>query len=310
MVLGASDLRPLHGVGPDPLVRALSDAGAEGVHLGARFLLGDLAAAAPAILRAGLALPSMALPLAPRALGKGKRLPALSARDPEERGAALELAAEGLDAGAGVGVRWAFLDFGRVDLPIARREVVAAFARRELGEGDAGAAELAIARGARRARAETLLDGCRWSLERLARQAEARGVTLVLPVGGSPWDAPSPREALSLVEAFGGAPLTVLWDPGRLSTLRPFGMRLPEARVAALAAACGAALETDAVGVEAGWLPGLGERDATLPARAKTILRGAPVVVSGFPDTTVEELARAVASVGALYESETAATSS
>jgi hypothetical protein len=34
------------------------------------------------------------------------------------------------------------------------------------------------------------------------------------------------------------------------------------------------------------------------------------VVVSGFPDTTVEELARAVASVGALYESETAATSS
>ncbi|HVZ70784.1 MAG TPA: hypothetical protein VHJ20_00280 [Polyangia bacterium] len=302
MVLCASDLRPLPAVGTGPLVRAVSEAGAEGVALGSRFLLGDLTAAAGEILRSGLEIPVMALPLAPRALGKGKRLPALGARAADEREAALALAIEGLDAGAGVGVRWALLDFGRVELPIARREIAAAFARRQTGPGEDGAADLAIALGARRAWAEAWLDGCRWSVERLARVAEARAVTLVLPTGGSPWEVPSPREALALVEAFAGAPVTLAWDPGRLSTLRSFGMRLPEARVAAVARASGFALETDAVGVDAGFLPGLGERDEALPARPEPWPTRAPVVVGGFPDATDAEIARAVASVAKLYE--------
>ncbi|MDB4983072.1 MAG: hypothetical protein JWM82_3824, partial [Myxococcales bacterium] len=89
MVLCASDLRPLHKVGIDPLVRAASEAGAQGVHLGSRFALGDLAALAPAILRAGLTVPSMALPLPPRELGRGKRIPSLAARASDERVAAL-----------------------------------------------------------------------------------------------------------------------------------------------------------------------------------------------------------------------------
>jgi sugar phosphate isomerase/epimerase len=297
MVLCASDLRPLHSAGVEPLVRAASEAGAEGVHFGRGFILGDLAGAAPALLKAGLTLASTCLPLAPRPLGKGKRLPALSARDPEERLAAITLAGEGLDAVAGVGARWALLTFGPAELPFPRRELAGAFARRELDPGEVAAAELAIVLGARKAVAESLLDGCRWSIERLARHAEARAVTLALPVGGSPWDVPSPREALSLLETFVGAPVTLTWDPGRLSTLRPFGMRLPEARIAALAAACGAAFETDAVGVEAGYLPGLGERDELLPARpSEKWPKDAPIIVSGFPDTTDQEIARAVSS--------------
>jgi hypothetical protein len=76
---------------------------------------------------------------------------------------------------------------------------------------------------------------------------------------------------------------------------------LPAARVAAVAAAAGAALETDAVGLEAGYLPGLGERDEALPARPE-LPRDAPIVISGFPDSTSAEIARAVAAVSARYE--------
>lgn len=307
MVLCASDLRPLHGVGIDPLVRAASEAGAQGVHLGARFALHDLAPLAPAILRAGLTVPSMALPLPPHELGRGKRVPSLCARDSDERTAALALAGEGLDAGAGLGVRWAWLDFGGVTLPVARREIAAAFARRETGEGEEGATDVSIVLSARKAWAESLLDGCRWSLERLARHAEARAVTLVLPVGGSPWEVPSPREALALLEAFAGAPLTLAWAPDRLSTLAAFGMRLTQERIDAVAGKCGAAFETDAVGVDAGYLPGLGERDERLPARPEPWPQGAPVVVGGSPDATDDEIAAAVAAVAALYD---AATSS
>jgi hypothetical protein len=302
-VLCSTELRPLQAGGVDPLIRAAGDAGATGIHLSGEILLGELEALVPAVLRAGLLIPSMTLPLAPRALVRGKRLPSLSAFDPEERGAAIALAAEGLEAGAVAGVRHALLEFGAVALPASLRDVAAGFARRELGPGEAFAPELATAFGARRAGAERLTDACRWSLERLCRLAESRAVTLLLSVGGSPWQVPSAREALALLEAFRGAPLAPLWDPGRLTAAKALGLRLPDGRVTALAESAGAAWETDAVGLEAGYLPGLGERDEALPARAK-LPKDAPVIVSGFPDSTDEEVARAVARVSALYESE------
>ena len=68
-VLCASDLRPLHTGGIDPLVRAAGDAGATGIHLAGGLTLGDLEGVIPGIVRAGLEVPSMRLPLAPRALG-------------------------------------------------------------------------------------------------------------------------------------------------------------------------------------------------------------------------------------------------
>jgi hypothetical protein len=298
-VLCATDLRPLHGGGIELLIRVAADAGATGIHLAGGFFLGDLAPVATAILRAGQIIPSMALPLGPRPLSTGKRLPALAAPDPEERGAAIGLAEEGMAAGASVGVRWALLDFGPVKLPVARQEVAEAFARRELGADDAG--DFAIARGARKAMAEGLVDACRWSLERLSRQAESRGCKLVLPVGGSPWEVPSPREALSLLEAFQGAPLSLAWDPGRLSALLALGLPLAAARLEAIAKAAGAAVENDAVGMEAGYLPGLGERDARLPARPP-VPAGAPVIVTASSEFTSDEIAEAVRQVTARYD--------
>jgi hypothetical protein len=300
-VLCATELRPLHAGGLDPLIRAAGDAGATGIHLSGEIVLGDLEALVPGALKAGLLIPSMTLPLAPRALVRGKRLPALSAADAEERGAAIALATEGLEAGVVAAVRWGLLDFGAVALPVTRRDVEAGFARRELGAGEASSGELATALGARRAASERLVDACRWSLERLCRLAESRAVTLLLPVGGSPWETPSAREALGLLEAFRGAPLAPLWDPGRLTAARALGLKLPEARVTALCDAARGAWETDAVGMEAGYLPGLGERDEGLPARPK-LSADAPVIVSGFRDSTDAEIARAVAAVTARYE--------
>jgi hypothetical protein len=297
----ASDLRPLKLGGVDPLIRAASDAGATGIHLGGGICLADLEGVIPALLRAGLAVPSITLPLAPRPLPAKKRLPTLAAADRDERGAAIALATEGLEATVAAGVRWALLDFGPVTLPVRRAEVAASFARRELGGRDAGGAELAHAIGARKVFAERLADACRWSLERLVRLAEARGVTLILPVGASPWEVPSARETLALLTDFDGAALAAAWEPARLTAARALGLRVPEERVAALAAAAGFALESDAVGLEFGYLPGLGERDEALPGRPE-LPRDAPIVVTGFADSTDAEIARAVATVTAKYE--------
>lgn len=300
-VLCASDLRPVRAGGIDPLIRAAGDAGATGIHLGGGVWLADLEGVIPALLRAGLAVPSVTLPLAPRGLPAKKRLPALAGADREERGAAIALATEGLEATVAAGVRWALLDFGPVTLPVAGAEVALAFARRELGSRDAGGADLAHAISARKAFAERFADACRWSLERLVRLAEARGVTLILPLGASPWEVPSAREVLALLADFSGAALAAAWEPGRLTAARALGLRVPEERVAALAAAAGFALESDAVGLQAGYLPGLGERDEALPRRPE-LPRDAPIVVTGFPDSTDAEIARAVAAVSATYE--------
>jgi hypothetical protein len=290
----------VHASGIDPLVRAAGDAGAAGIHLAGGVVLGDLEAVVPAIVRAGLEIPSVALPLAPRPLAPGKRLPTLAATAPDERAAAIALAVEGLDAGVGAGVRWAWLDFGAVTLPVSRAEVAALFARRELGPGESGAPDLAMAIGARRALAERLSDACHWSLERLARLAEVRAVTLIVPVGGSPWEVPSAREALALIDAFRGAPLGLLWAPGRLAAARALGLRVPDDRALALRAAARAALETDAVGLDAGYLPGLGERVEELPDRPE-LPQDAPVVVDGLAGSSDAEIARAVADVTARY---------
>jgi hypothetical protein len=313
IVLLSTDIRISRfetGTGPlaDSLVRAAADAGAEGVHVGAGVLLPDLAALAAVVLRAGLEVSAVALPLADRAPGPGKRLPHLGAADVDERASALDQAGKSMAAGAAMGVARAVLDLGPVALPVSRAEVARFFARRELDEDDPGAARLETALAARKASAPRLLDACHWSLERLCRAAEARGMTLLLPAGGSPWELPSPREALSLLEAFRGAPLALLWDPGRLSVVRALGLSLSDQGRQALSDAAGAALENDAVGLDAGYLPGLGDRGPGL-TDAPQLPAGAPVIITGGRDATDAEVATAVARTRASYARATAARS-
>ena len=140
-----------------------------------------------------------------------------------------------------------------------------------------------------------MLDACGFALDRLVRIAERLSATLVLPVAATPWQAPSPREAGLLLDRFAGAPLGVVWDPGRLSVLAALGLAISDERLAALAAAAVLALENDAVGMQAGYLPGLGERDARVAALRPPA--GVARVIMGAPDATDAEVASAVAAL-------------
>jgi hypothetical protein len=282
------------------LVRIAVDAGADGAFLASGVFVGQVGSVTATLLAAGLGVAAMSLPLPDRALPPGGRLPHLGAIHADERAAALELATQAMAAGASVGATRALLDFGAVSLPVRRADLARSFGRRELGEDDPGRALLDDALGARKAVAPRLHDACRWSLERLARDAERRGVTLLLHPGATPWDTPTPREALALLEAFRGAPLAIAFDPGRLSVLRALDLPLSDGAARALAAAAGAVVENDAVGMQAGYLAGLGERDDTLPAVAE-LPAAAPVILTSAVEVTGAELAAAVARIRAGY---------
>jgi hypothetical protein len=117
-------------------------------------------------------------------------------------------------------------------------------------------------------------------------------MTLALPVAATPWQLPSPREAGLLVGAFSGAPVGLLWDPGRLSVLAALGLAISDERLRALASGAVLAIENDAVGIDAGYLPGLGERDARVAALAAGAT--VPHIVTGRADATDAEIAAAV----------------
>ena len=269
MILLASDVRPPRGGGDDPLLRLAAETGADGIHLGGRLRPRAARRGWPAsALRVGVGVASLALPLPERPLPAGRRLPRLAAHARDEREAAIALALRGLEAAAPVGARLALLDFGEVALAVRPGELGARLrARARWTRTNPGTGCCAAAVAERRARADELGDACRWALERLVRAAERAGVTLALPVGATPWQVPSPREARLLVDAFAGAPLGLVWDPGRLSVLAALGLAISDERLRALAEAAVLAMENDAVGIEAGFLPGLGERDARVAAR-------------------------------------------
>jgi hypothetical protein len=288
----ASDLRPPRGGDDERLLRVALEIEAAGIHLGGSCDLGLVAALAPLSMRLGAPVSSLALPLPERPLGAGRRMPRLAAHARDEREAAIALALRGLEAGTPVGARFAVLDFGEATLAVRAGEIARAFARREMDEDDPGGRRLAAAVAERRARGDELGDACRWSLERLVRAAERAGVTLVLPVAATPWQLPSPREGRLLADAFAGAPVGLAWDPGRLSVLAALGLAISDDRLRALADGAVLAIDNDAVGVEAGFLPGLGERDARVAALAAPAT--APHIVTGTPDATDMEIATAV----------------
>jgi hypothetical protein len=103
---------------------------------------------------------------------------------------------------------------------------------------------------------------------------------------------PSPREARLLADAFAGAPVGLAWDPGRLSVLAALGLAIGDDRLRALAETAVLALEHDAVGIEAGYLPGLGERDARVAALSAPAT--VPHIVTGRPDSTDSEVTAAI----------------
>jgi hypothetical protein len=292
MVFLGSDVRPPRGGEDERLLRLALETGAAGIHLGSGCDLGMGALLAGLAIRLGAPVWSMALPLPERPLPAGRRMPRLAAHARDEREAAIALALRGLEIAGSVQARFAVLDFGEVTLAARVGELGRAFARREMDEDETGARLLASAVAERRSRADELGDACRWALERLVRAAEPVGLTLALPVAATPWQVPSPREGRLLVDAFAGAPLGLVWDPGRLSVLAALGLAISDERLRALAGEAVLTIENDAVGMQAGFPPGLGERDARVQALAPAA--SVPRIVTGMPDATDAEVAVAV----------------
>ena len=247
-----------------------------------------------AALRLGLAVATLTLPLAERVLPVGRRLPRLAAPARDEREAAIALAERGLSAASSFGAQIAVLDFGPVALAADAARFAQAFARRDVAAGDPGGQLLADAVAERRARSPEILDACRFALERLARAADRGGLRLAAAIGVTPWQSPSPREVGILRETFGAA-LGVAWDPARLSVLAALDLPVADDRLKSLAAAAVLVIENDAVGIDVGYLPGLGERSGELapfvpPASALRL-------VTGHPGSTDGEVASALAAL-------------
>lgn len=192
MAFLATELRPPRADGGERITRLAAETGAAGIHLAGGCDL-ETVAGAPLVgtaLRLGLAISSIALPLAERTLPAGRRLPRLGAPDRDEREAAIVLAARGLSAAGLFGARVAVLDFGAVALTADAAAFAQAFARRAIGRGEPGGEVMANALGERRARAPEILDACQWAFERLLRTADGAGLRLAVVVGVTPGSPP------------------------------------------------------------------------------------------------------------------------
>jgi sugar phosphate isomerase/epimerase len=302
VILCGSSLRPPSDRGVDPLVRLASESGFAGIGIGRGCFLPTASALLSSALRAGLGPGALAAPLGEQPLPLGKRHPRLGAEMPDERAAAIALTVRSLELAGGVGMAAVALDFGPVALhspmaPVARR-----FATRELEEDDLEEGPLGAALRERRRLGNALLDACRWSLEALLPHAERRGVTLAMELGPTPWGVPSPREAMELIALFGGAAVGVAFDPAKLMVMRALGLPLSDERVAALRKVATVVVENDAVGVDVGYLPGLGERDDDLAGGGDGFAKKIPVIVVGPADATDEEAAAAAALARRRYE--------
>ncbi len=295
MIVLSTELRPPRSDGGEAIGRLAVESGAAGVHIGGGCDL-ELLAGAPLLstaMRLGLEVPSLTLPLPQRPLAAGKRLPRLAAAAADERAAAIGLAEQALSVAGAFGARVAEVDFGPVFLTASPADFARHFTRRACAPGEPGAEVLERALGERKALAPAILDGCRWSIERLSRAAERAGARLAVRLASTPWQAPTPREMGELRDTFGDR-LAVAWDPGRLSVLATLGLPVSEARLKALAGATALIVDDDAVGLAAGYLPGLGER---APALAGVQLPASvPRVIAGASDATDREVFEAVRS--------------
>lgn len=294
-------LRPVRTMGPQALPRAAAELGCEGIAVGpGGASRGELEALLPEALVAGAPVRVLAAPLAEAPLPPHKRLPSLCSQDEDERDAAVKLVESSLELARTFDVRWVTLSLGPVPLSLKASAFERAFGRRAWREDEADrlgsfaqAAETALAGEAfaeRQARSAMLLDAARFSLERLTEGADRHGVVLALEVAATPWEFPGPREALAFQEEYRGAPLGLVWDVGRLCVLATLGLGQSASRLADLASAARIVRLNDAVGLEVGFLPGLGVPAPPILAAATPPV-SVPWVVAGRRDTTDAELA-------------------
>jgi hypothetical protein len=296
MVLCGSGLRPPggHSGGINALIRLASESGCQGIQIGRGCLLPQAAPLLAEATRAGLVVGAIFGPLPETRLSPGKRLPRLAATEASERTAAVTLMSQPLELAGATGVGIVGVDAGPVALAVSQGEIATFFRRRELEEDEPKHARLQAALAERKSVGPPLLDALRRSLDVLLRQSERRGVLIAVELAATPWQVPTPREALELLAHYRGAPFGVALDPAKLSVMRTLGLPISSERLDALEGAALVVMANEAVGMDPGYLPGLGEPD--LPARP--FPAGKPIVLEGAGESTDAEVAAAVRAVG------------
>lgn len=235
---------------------------------------------------------------APR-LGPGKRAPALAALDKEERLAAVRLVQDTLARARNLAASVVVLPCpGRVSMPNRRALLVQWLAWGFL-EPEGPAVEMLRELRAQRAQAAPAhVDGLRFSLERLAIEAERRGLRLGLPNAAHYDELPTRDEALTLLAELAGAPVGLWLDTAAAHAKEVLGLGSQLAFVRALRAATpappilGVSL-TDAAGLLGGLPPGVGEID--FAGIAAQLAPDTLAIVACHPEATDDEVGRALA---------------
>lgn len=307
MILLGTELRPPGDRGRDQVVGLAADAGFDGLAIGGWYRREEVIHLVTLAAASRLTVPVAGAPLLERPLGPGKRLPFLgSLEDPEERRAAAELVATAIAAVSPLGIRTFTISLGDVGLGVAPERLARGFRRREMDEDEPGGEALAAALEERRARSPGITDGCRAGLDLIIPAAERAGVTLAIELPAGPWGAPSPREAVLLLDEYREAPLGVVWDQARMSVLGRLGAAPSPERAERLRAGTRLWRASEAVGIEIGFLPGQGET-ADEAAALPRIEREVPVVVTGRRDSTLDEVRHALALTRPLAKATSAA---
>jgi sugar phosphate isomerase/epimerase len=309
-MLCASELRFSWGKGGLELVRLAVDAGYAGLAVGPSCSQRDLAPLVAEAVGAGLRVPLLAAPLGDGILPPGRRLPYLAGLDDrDERLSALRLVEDTWAAASPLGASFFTLELGAVELHGDPRTIAYRFARRELDEDEPGERQWRAVLAQRRALSPMVIDACRESLDRLLPRAEAAGLELGLQVMG-PWGVPTPREAEALLDEYRGGPLGLVWDEARIQALTAAGVGPSIERRQRLARATRVLRCSEAVGIETGFAPGLGDPDGTgtldfgasgSSSASTSTSTSAPAsnpppewtVVGGRSDTTLAEIIRA-----------------
>jgi len=307
VILLGTELRPPGDRGRDQVVGLAADAGFDGLAIGGWYRREEVIHLVTLAAASRLTVPVAGAPLLERPLGPGKRLPFLgSLEDPEERRAAAELVATAIAAVSPLGIRTFTISLGDVGLGVAPERLARGFRRREMDEDEPGGEALAAALEERRARSPGITDGCRAGLDLIIPAAERAGVTLAIELPAGPWGAPSPREAVLLLDEYREAPLGVVWDQARMSVLGRLGAAPSPERAERLRAGTRLWRASEAVGIEIGFLPGQGET-ADEAAALPRIEREVPVVVTGRRDSTLDEVRHALALTRPLAKATSAA---
>ena len=310
MNLCGSELRFAFGSGGPQIIKLAADAGFDGIAMGSACGSGDVAPLIAAAVAVGLVVPVVAAPLGDGPPVEGRRLPYLAALDDsDERRAALALFDATVEASVSLGVKTFTIAMGEVPLGVPEIEVARRFARRELDDDGPGARALAAAIGERRARSGAYLDACRTALDRIVKAAERRAVHVAIEMAGDLWRGPSPREAMLLLEEYRNGPVGVVWDEARAQALEVMGVGPTAERRTTLMAAALVFRANESVGLEVGYLPGLGdplrleahkgagagaaENAAATDTGRPALSAAAPVIVTGRRDSTFDEVARA-----------------